>query len=111
MQYGRDWDGSNVHEDHVEFLRKTRRLPGADKVWVRLAPAREITPEPEEGERVVFRSHFLRGIGLPASAFFRSFLEFYQLQPHHLTPNTVVLLSAFVTWCEGYLGVLPTLEL
>ena len=111
MQYGGDWDGSNVHEDHVEFLRKTRRLPGADKVRVRLAPEKEITPEPEEGERVVFRSHFLRGIGLPASAFFRSFLEFYQLQPHHLTPNTVVLLSAFVTLCEGYLGVLPTLEL
>ena len=105
------WDGSNVHEDHIDFLHKTRRLPGADKVRVRLAPAKEITPEPEEGERVVFRSHFLRGIGLPTSAFFRSFLEFYQLQLHHLTPNTVVLLSAFVTLCEGYLGVLPTLEL
>ena len=60
---------------------------------------------------MVFRSHFLRGIGLPVSAFFRSWLEFYQLQPHHLTPNAVVLLSAFVTLCEGYLGVLPTLEL
>ena len=102
---------SNVHKDHVEFLRKTRRLPSADKVEVHLAPAKEITPEPQEGERVVFRSHFLRGIGLPASAFFRSWLEFYQLQPHHLTPNAVVLLSAFVTLCEGYLGVLPTLEL
>ena len=78
---------------------------------VRLAPAKEITPEPLEGERVVFRSHFLCGIGLPVSAFFRSWLDFYQLQPHHLPPNTVVLLSAFVTLCEGYLGVLPTLEL
>ena len=97
--------------DHIEFLRKTRRLPGVDKVRVRLAPEKEITPEPEEGKRVVFRSHFLRSIGLPASAFFRSVLQFYQLQPHHLTPNTVVLLSAFVTLCEGYLGVLPTLEL
>ena len=66
--------------DHIEFLRKTRRLPGADQVRVCLAPAKENTPEPEEGERVVFRSHFLRGIGLPASAFFCSFLEFYQLQ-------------------------------
>ena len=26
-------------------------------------------------------------------------------------PNTVVLLSAFVALCEGFLGVLPTLEL
>ena len=59
-------------EDHIAFLRNTRRLPSADKVEVRLAPAKEITPERQEGERVVFRSHFLRGIGLPASAFFRS---------------------------------------
>ena len=62
--------------DHIEFLRKTRRVPGADQVRVRLALAKKITPEPEEGKRVVFRSHFLRGIGLPTSAFFRSFLDF-----------------------------------
>ena len=111
MQYGGDWDGSNVHMDHIDFLRKTRRLPGKDQVRVRLALEKEITPAPEEVERVIFRSHFLRGLGLPASAFFRSFLDFYQLQPHHLTPNTVVLLSAFVTLCEGFLGILPTLEL
>ena len=79
MQYGGEWDGSNVHMDHIEFLRKTRRLPGEDQVRVRLALAKQITPEPEEGERVVFRSHFLRGIGLPASTFYRSFLDFYQL--------------------------------
>ena len=110
-QLGGDWDGSIVHNDHIDFLRDTRRLPSADKVEVRLAPEKEIRPAPREGERVVFRSHFLRGFGLPVSAFFRSWLEFYQLQPHHLTPNAVVLLSAFVTLCEGYLGVLPTLEL
>ena len=111
MALSSSWDGSNIHEDHVEFLRQTRRLPGENYVRVRRAPVREISPAPEEGERVIFRSHFLRGLGLPASAFFRSFLEFYQLQPHHLTPNTVVLLSAFVSLCEGFLGVLPTLEL
>ena len=78
---------------------------------VRLAPAGEISPAPQEGERVIFRSHCLRGLGLPASSFFRSFIEFYGLQPHHLTPNTVVLLSAFVALYEGFLGVLPTLDL
>ena len=110
-QLGGDWDGSIVHDDHIDFLRDTRRLPSADKVEVRLVPEKEVRPAPREGERVVFRSHFLRGFGLPVSAFFRSWLDFYQLQPHHLTPNAVVLLSAFVTLCEGYLGVLPTLEL
>ena len=78
---------------------------------VRLALEGEISPEPEEGKRVIFRSHCLRGFGLPASSFFRAFLGFYGLHPHHLTPNMVALLSAFVTLCEGYLGVLPTIEL
>ena len=58
MQYGGDWDDSNVHTDHIDFLRKTRRLPGKDQVQVRLAPEKEITPAPEEGERVIFHSHF-----------------------------------------------------
>jgi len=105
------WDGSEVLEDHIEFLRRPRRLPGEDRVQVRLAPAGEISPAPQEGARVIFCSPCLRGLGLPASSFFRSFLELYSLQPHPLTPNTVVLLSAFVALCEGFLGVLPTLEL
>ena len=90
MQYGGDWNGSNVHMDHIDFLRKTRRLPGKDQVRVRLAPEKEIMPAPEEGEWVIFRSHVMRGMGLPASGFLHSFLEFNGLQPHHLTPNTVV---------------------
>ena len=71
-QLGGDWDGSNGHDDHGDFLRDTRRLPSADKVEVRLAPEKEISPRPQEGEWVVFRSHFLRGFGLLVSAFFRS---------------------------------------
>ena len=91
------WDGSTVLDDHIDFLRKTRRLLGEDLVRVLLALAREVSPVPEEGERVIFYSHCLRGVGLPASGFFRAFLDFYHLQPHHLTSKTVVLLSAFVT--------------
>ena len=105
------WDGSEVDDDHIELLRKTRRLPGANLVRARAVPAREISQAPEEGERVIFRLHLMRGLGLPASGFFHSFLEFHGLQPHHLTPNTVVLLAAFATLCEGFLGVLPTIEL
>ena len=70
---GGNWDGSNVNEDHITFLRETQRLPGVGNV-------KGHVPAPREGERVVFRSHFIRGFGLPASDFLRSFLEFYHLQ-------------------------------
>ena len=110
-EHGGDWDRSNVHEDHIAFLRDTQRLPGANYVKARVPPAGEISPAPGENEWVVFRSHFIRGFGLPVSGFLLSFLEFYHLQPHHITPNTMMLLAAFVTMCEGYLGILPTIEL
>ena len=98
-------------EDHISFLRDTRQMPNTAFIKVRVPPEEEISPVPRGKERVVFRSHFLRGFSLPVSGFLRSFLDFNHLQPHHLTPNTVTLLSAFVTACEGYLGILPTIEL
>jgi hypothetical protein len=52
----------------------------------------------------------VRGLGLTASDFFRRFLDFYQLQPHHLPGNVVFYLSSFVYFMEGYVSLLPTIE-
>jgi hypothetical protein len=60
---------------------------------------------PEPGERVVFIAHFERGFGLPASDFFRDFLDTYDLQPHHIPANAVMILSAFAAFCEGFAGI------
>jgi hypothetical protein len=62
-------------------------------------------PAPESGERVIFISHFERGFGLPASDFFRDFLDTYELQPHHLPANVVMILSAFAAFCEGFASI------
>ena len=108
---GGDWDDSTVIEDHITFLRDTRRMPNVAFVKARVPPAEDISPAQKANEQVVFRSHFLRGFGLLASGFFRSFLDFNHLQPHHLTPNSMTLLFALVTACKGYIGILPTIEL
>ena len=55
--------------------------------------------------------HFARGFGLPVSQFFHNFLDHFQMQPHHLGANVVMLLSAFVTLCESYLSMRPSLGL
>ena len=104
------WMGSNVTSEDITQLRATRRLPRETDVGVRL-PRGEQRPRPEGQERVVFLTHFERGFGLPASTFFRAFLEFFGLQPHHLGAGAIVQLSSFVTLCEGYLGVEPTIDL
>src|ERR1041385_3365588 len=102
------WKGSNVKEMQIALLRRSRKIP-ADLDF-RL-PGDEIVPAPRAGERVVFLAHFQRGFGLPVSQFFRDFLDFYRMQPHHLGANAIMLLSTFVALCEGYLIVRPTIGL
>lgn len=74
-------------------------------------PGGELSPVLHPGEYVVFVAHFERGFGLPASAFMKKFFEMFGLQPHHLPANAITTLSAFVSFAEGYLGVLPTINL
>ena len=95
-------------EAHLDWLRKSRRVP--PQVDCHLPPKGEISLVPEEGERVVFISHFQRGFGLPASDFLRAFLDKFGLQPHHLPANAFVFLSAFACLFEGYLGLWPSLH-
>ena len=104
------WMGSPITLDDIAYLRDTRRLPRAEEVEAH-PPQGEREPRPEGSEQVVFLPHFKRGFGLPASGFFRDFLEFFGLQPHHLGAGVIVQLSGFVTLCEGYLGVEPSIDL
>ncbi|KAK1649216.1 hypothetical protein QYE76_067021 [Lolium multiflorum] len=98
------WRGSYMHDDDIERLVRLRRIP---REVITRAPGEEVEPKPEPGERVVFGAHLDRGLGLPASRFFRRFLDFFGLQPHHLPANACVLLSCYVAFMEGYAGLWP----
>ncbi|KAK1607840.1 hypothetical protein QYE76_031513 [Lolium multiflorum] len=98
------WRGSLMNDDDIERLVRLRRIP---REVVTRAPGDEVEPRPDPGERVVFGAHLDRGLGLPASAFFRRFLDFFGLQPHHLPANACVLLSCYVAFMEGYAGLWP----
>ncbi|KAK1631114.1 hypothetical protein QYE76_005429 [Lolium multiflorum] len=84
-----------MREDDIERLVRLRWIPA--EVITR-APDEEIEPKPDPGERVVFGAHFDRGLGLPASNFFREFLDYFGMQPHHLPANACVLLSCYVAF-------------
>ncbi|KAK1680531.1 hypothetical protein QYE76_041379 [Lolium multiflorum] len=101
------WRGSYMRDDDIERLVRLRRIP---KEVITRAPGEEVEPQPEPGERVVFGAHLDRGLGLPASRFFRRFLEFFGLQPHHLPANACVLLSCYVAFMEGYAGLWPDVD-
>ncbi|KAK1682400.1 hypothetical protein QYE76_043248 [Lolium multiflorum] len=101
------WRGSYMHDDDIERLVRLRRIP---REVITRTPGEEVEPKPEPGERVVFGAHLDRGLGLPASAFFRRFLDFFGLQPHHLPANACVLLSCYVAFMEGYAGLWPDVD-
>ncbi|KAK1694650.1 hypothetical protein QYE76_011347 [Lolium multiflorum] len=101
------WMGSSVSQYEIDWLYRSRRIP--EGVSCRI-PGDEIEPVLEPGERVVFLAHFERGFGLPVSSFFRDFLDFYKLQPHHLPGNAIFYLSCYVTFMEAYIGIRPTRE-
>ena len=102
------WEGSDVSQAEIDWLVRTKRIP-ADVIC--RIPGTEAEPDLQTGERVVFVAHFERGFGLPASPFFRAFLNKFHLQPHHLPANAITTLSACVSFSEGYLGLWPTVEL
>ncbi|KAK1625832.1 hypothetical protein QYE76_000147 [Lolium multiflorum] len=100
------WKGSDVNQAEIDWLYRSRRIP--EEVMYRI-PGEELEPAPEAGEVVVFAAHFERGFGLPASDFFREFLDFYKLQPHHLPGNVIFYLSSYASFMEGFVGILPTI--
>jgi hypothetical protein len=102
------WEGSTVTLEAIEKLRISRKIPL--EVECRL-PVGEIAPAPQEGEYVVFVAHFERGFALPASPFFRQMLDRLEIQPHHLPGNAITTIAGFVTCCEAYLGLLPSMEI
>jgi hypothetical protein len=70
------WGGSTADEATIAWLRQTNRVPSATQVELRV-PGDEVVLEPRDGKVVIFGSQFERGFGLPAKAFFRSFLDFF----------------------------------
>ncbi|KAK1677557.1 hypothetical protein QYE76_038405 [Lolium multiflorum] len=101
------WRGSYMREDDIERLVRLHRIPST---VITRAPGAEVEPKPEPGERVVFGAHFDRGLGLPASNFFRHFLECFGLQPHHLPADACILLSCYVAFMEAYAGLWPEID-
>ncbi|KAE8819630.1 hypothetical protein D1007_02274 [Hordeum vulgare] len=72
--------------------------------WAMGLPRKLCTPD-------TFADHFYRHFGLPASSFFAEWLQFFGLQPHHLAPNALLQLAAFVVLCEGFVGIEPHVDL
>ena len=105
------WRRGILTAEDMAALEEEGYLPtGKNRAW-RLPKADEVPPKPKADEVVMTVAALERGFSFPPSAFFCKVLETYGLQPHNMTPNSVLILSSFVAVCEGYLGVPPSIDL
>lgn len=93
-----DWLPSVVND---ELLKKFSRV-GLIPVWDLnnwRAPMDELVPAPIEEEQVLHTPFINQGLSLPLHDFMRALLLSYDLQLHHLNPNSILHIACFMTLC------------
>ncbi|KAK1629056.1 hypothetical protein QYE76_003371 [Lolium multiflorum] len=99
-----EWERSKISTQDINLLKK---LGISKKPKALCFPSEESYPTPPMGYRVSFVDHLIRGLSAPIHPFLRGLLFVYGLQLHHLTPNSILHISIFITLCEAFLGVQP----
>ena len=96
---------SSVTEGDVKKLRRDGYLH--DDITHRLPDVGQLIPTPEPHERVVFLTHFLRGLGFPLHPFVWGLMVYYGLDFHDLASNFILNISVFIVVCEAFLRIKP----
>ena len=96
---------SCVEKEDIKELWETGYL--AKGIVYRLPAKGQIVPTPEPHERVVFLTHFVRGLGFPLHPFVRGLMFYYGLDFHDLAPNSILNISTFIVVCEAFLRIPP----
>ncbi|KAK1610463.1 hypothetical protein QYE76_034136 [Lolium multiflorum] len=99
-----EWERSKISARDINLLKKLGLSKKNDALRF---PSEESYPTPLIGYRVSFVDHLIRGLSAPIHDFLHGLLFVYGLQLHHLTPNSILHVSIFITLCECFLGVHP----
>ncbi|KAK1696545.1 hypothetical protein QYE76_013242 [Lolium multiflorum] len=99
-----EWERSKISAQDINLLKKLGLSKKKDALRF---PSEESYPTPPIGYRVSFVDHLIHGLFVPIHDFLRGLLFVYGLQLHHLTPNSILHVSIFITLCECFLGVHP----
>ena len=96
---------SSVTDGDIKKLRRAGYLP--HDIAHPLLDDGQLIPTPRPHERVVFLTHFLRGLGFPLHPFVWGLMFYYGLDFHDLAPNFILNISAFIVVCEAFLRIRP----
>ena len=98
------WERSKISNQDQRILKKLGLMKKENSL---IFPGDESFPSPPIGFRVTFIDHLIRGLSTPIHEFLRGLLFVYGIQLHHLTPNSILHISIFITLCECFLGTHP----
>jgi len=76
-----------------------------------LLPSDKDLQSPLDGYVVSFTHFHERGLATPAHKFLWGLLHYYKIELQHLNPNGIQHMTAFITRCEGFLGINPHFDL
>ena len=106
-----NWMRSNVTDETLANFVKSGYLPKKEVMSYHAPNPSEERPQPRDGEVVIFADQMSRGFAPPGSKFFRDVLNFFDLRPQDIGPNSVSNICNFQVFCEVYLGEEPSLLL
>ncbi|KAK1681339.1 hypothetical protein QYE76_042187 [Lolium multiflorum] len=98
------WERSKITNQDMSTLKKLGLMK---KEGALIFPGDESFPTPRIGYRVTFNDDLIRGLSTPIHEFLRGLLFIYGIHLHHLTPNSILHISIFITLFECFLGTHP----
>jgi hypothetical protein len=101
---GLGWSMSVVTLEHLQNLVSLGYMTTMELATC-CVPEDPVSPVPAGGYVVAYVAFYERGLGVPSHRFLCSLLQFYGLDPHHLTPSGILHMVTFVTLCEAYIGI------
>ena len=104
------WRKSKISESLVQELENMGLIQTQGMIQWRTCEGEDYPMEGTLGT-VMFRDFVERGLALPVFEFFYKLLQFWGIQLHHLTPQSIFHLSIFTHFCKAFLGILPHFHL
>src|SRR3954467_3839021 len=99
------WKRTEMRDGDLRKLRDSGLIPQNKEDAI--LPGDEVIPRPPQGFRVMFYAFVIRGFSFPVHDFLRGLLFLYGIQLHHLSPNSLLHIAYFITFCECWIDIEP----
>jgi hypothetical protein len=103
----KEWKKSKAKTEDMLALLNNRFLREKEVDMWHPAVGDPYRIEKNPDEILMFTRFVERGLALPASNFFKGFLEYYGIEYLNLNPNGIFHTSVFIHFCEAFLGIKP----